>query len=900
MTKPIMIDMRDRCCGTVTGLWQYDYGRVLKIQDDGMPTAVEIHFSLQENGGNAVTRVGTTRDGVTEVVIPDSMLENEVIEETGYQIHAFIYLADNTSGQTTKKIDMLVRTRPRPEAFDTPEEAELFRETIVAVNEAADRAEAAENAAAGHAQAVEQSAAAAADSATKSAGYAGDAAGYAGMAKKSAEDAALSEGVAEGQAIAAKGSADAAASSEVIADGHAKAAALSADAANKAQAGAQTSADAAAKTLADTKTEGAKIVSDATMQASNAMKDAQAAAQSAAEADTDQKQVAQDKTTVEQLAKQVQELTAQVQTLTAKAEEYAEAAKRNEQADLAVNDPADPAYVKNRTHYVGEEEMLPDINVVFNDPTSLHYFPALIGFTPGETYTITWDGTPYTVKAITAVVQGAPMIGVGNMVFAGGENNGLPFGIVDIPVTNMSAVGSLTAGTHTFRVGREKVHKIDPKYYERLAWTDPGNITNTLEWDGDITGKYAVELQIGNNPTAHYYIANISDQVLTMEQLDGATLTYIDYNGESVEVTLVAGENLKDMAADNDGAKGCYINPDSLVSMHFMQESYTHGGFTLPVGISTSIVTSDIEGEPAQGYLSSLTGDKLQFGSPGEIHKLDPKYYERLAWDESVLLLDTVLDIGSDNATNIVGSMGIVSGEKYTVVWDGVSYECEAMDANFGGVDGIGIGNFGMIGLENTGEPFLIGDAPSFGIIAAMGATGSHTVCVKALGVHKIDNKFIDAEWMATGPQMISGEAILTDLTATTSTNAEASGLAVANVIHGGSFSPVVGENYIVVFDGKDYAVSVQSIDIGGGYVFTIMGNESMIDSAKDNTGEPFVMLFGLSDQFNVATKTENTYTISIYAAGRSYNPLPVEYLPVDYINSLIDAKLGVIENGAY
>ena len=90
MTKPIMIDMRDRCCGTVTGLWQYDYGRVLKIQDDGMPTAVEIHFSLQENGGNAVPRVGTTRDGVTEVVIPDSMLENEVIEETGYQIHAFI------------------------------------------------------------------------------------------------------------------------------------------------------------------------------------------------------------------------------------------------------------------------------------------------------------------------------------------------------------------------------------------------------------------------------------------------------------------------------------------------------------------------------------------------------------------------------------------------------------------------------------------------------------------------------------------------------------------------------------------------------------------------------------------------------------------------------------------
>lgn len=51
-------------------LWQWDYGQTLRIQGLDLPTAAEIHFSLQQSGGEAVTRIGTTRDGVTEVVIP--------------------------------------------------------------------------------------------------------------------------------------------------------------------------------------------------------------------------------------------------------------------------------------------------------------------------------------------------------------------------------------------------------------------------------------------------------------------------------------------------------------------------------------------------------------------------------------------------------------------------------------------------------------------------------------------------------------------------------------------------------------------------------------------------------------------------------------------------------------
>ena len=76
-----------------TGLWQWDYGQRLRIEGLHLPTAVEIHFALTEQSGDAITRVGTTKDGVTEVVIPDSLLENQAAGAT-YEIYAWIYLAD--------------------------------------------------------------------------------------------------------------------------------------------------------------------------------------------------------------------------------------------------------------------------------------------------------------------------------------------------------------------------------------------------------------------------------------------------------------------------------------------------------------------------------------------------------------------------------------------------------------------------------------------------------------------------------------------------------------------------------------------------------------------------------------------------------------------------------------
>lgn len=124
----------------VYGLWQWDYGQELRIQGLDLPAAVEIHFALQESGGEAITRVGVTQDGVTTVPIPDSMLEGAGSSKD-YQIYAWVYLADPARGETVKRITMQVKARPKPEAFEAPGDGEIFHEAIEAVNDAAKRAE---------------------------------------------------------------------------------------------------------------------------------------------------------------------------------------------------------------------------------------------------------------------------------------------------------------------------------------------------------------------------------------------------------------------------------------------------------------------------------------------------------------------------------------------------------------------------------------------------------------------------------------------------------------------------------------------------------------------------------------------------------------------------------------
>lgn len=125
-----------------TGLCQYDYGQILRITGVEFPKAVEVQFSLNEKSGSVITRIGTTTDGVTEVKIPDELLKNEGHSQD-YSIYAYIYLTDETSGNTEYKIVLHVKSRTKPEnpTEEPLPEPNIFHETVVAVNASAERAE---------------------------------------------------------------------------------------------------------------------------------------------------------------------------------------------------------------------------------------------------------------------------------------------------------------------------------------------------------------------------------------------------------------------------------------------------------------------------------------------------------------------------------------------------------------------------------------------------------------------------------------------------------------------------------------------------------------------------------------------------------------------------------------
>ena len=136
---PIQLDYR---FVTTRKIWQYDYGQILSITGQNLPTATEVHFSLDIRGGSTLSRVGTTMDGVTTVKIPDELLKNNG-KSGDFSIYAFIYVADEESGNTEYRITIPVYSRPKPEnpSVDPAPEPNIFHETVTAVNKAADRAE---------------------------------------------------------------------------------------------------------------------------------------------------------------------------------------------------------------------------------------------------------------------------------------------------------------------------------------------------------------------------------------------------------------------------------------------------------------------------------------------------------------------------------------------------------------------------------------------------------------------------------------------------------------------------------------------------------------------------------------------------------------------------------------
>ena len=228
-------------------IWQWDYGQILRITGLDLPVAFQVHFSNEPAGGTSTTMIGTTAAGVSDVDIPNTLLE------TGENVYAFIYLHQGENdGETEYMITIPVNDRSEPDEEEpTPEQASAIDQAIAALQSAVASTQAS-------AEAAEDSAEAAAGSAASAGGSVKDAEAwavgtkdgtpveetdpqyhnnskyYAGRANDSATAAAGSAGDASDSATAAAGSARDASDSAAAAEGSADEAELYAERAEQA------------------------------------------------------------------------------------------------------------------------------------------------------------------------------------------------------------------------------------------------------------------------------------------------------------------------------------------------------------------------------------------------------------------------------------------------------------------------------------------------------------------------------------------------------------------------------------------------------------------------------------------------------------------------------------------
>lgn len=565
------------------------------------------------------------------------------------------------------------------------------------------------------------------------------------------------------------------------------------------------------------------------------------------------------------------------------------------QADWDQNDDTQPDYIKNRLAYteggfelgalIGEEVCMPDsmptINIVDND-----------NLVEGKCYRFTINSIAFDMQCKVDYHEGYPK----GQIFYFGDVRPIRAILIDqnqeyaekllaqiegpfyfgcrvtehiddeTNFVNLIAYvdETLISSEYTFSVHEligepEIVHKIDPKYYDRLAWTEEKQ-------------KVLIPLQEVNITTPIVSGANFGmNQLNVQEKFTVGSKYAVVFDGATYECICKHIDEAT-MAQYGMGAMD-YIGNESL----FMGDAGENTG-------EPFIVAHD---------LSSTIGVHGCFAALGthavsvhkyyeEVHKIDPKFYDRLAWEEMVqseILPTTTITI-ADSFNEREGLFGLKEGQTYIVNWDGTEYECGCISAVVDGATFAGIGNLAAFELgDDTGEPFLIADVINAGFSAIVCMNdGDYTVSIStfAENIHKIEEKYLPKmTWDKIGKE----EKVLYDL--------QLNGFSENGYVMCVATIPlVVGQKYEVVWDGVSYITTCYYT----GNAFLSLGNPTN-NNGFGWTDEPFTMVvlpidnvpyltISAVDVENKISNDKSVDTHSVIIKGISYNIIDKNYLP--------------------
>lgn len=310
---------------------------------------------------------------------------------------------------------------------------------------------------------------------------------------------------------------------------------------------------------------------------------------------------------------------------------------------------------------------------------------------------------------------------------------------------------------------------------------------------------------------------------------------------------------------------------------------------------------NDNDGQSQTHFYDANNGTKMAVYARGEIHKIDPKYYDRLAWVEGgqgEILPETAITT-ADDIYIIMNFIGLTNGSKYTVTFDGIEYETECAVMTFEGQIFRYIGNIALVtGDEdsNTEEPFIVLEATLDGVEATGIVTmldGEHTISISGDGeiIHKINPKFLHTPDMeaATGePGYIANKPLsrtpkMVRLVSDASL-ANGSSIDVKHIYDNGI--GVLGKKVLITYDGTQYETLIiftdgydLKTDMPTSFVF---GNIKLIPDELGTIDDNELPCIFIVDEGTLTCRFADEYihTISIDIEAYDFNTLDYHYLP--------------------
>ena len=583
------------------------------------------------------------------------------------------------------------------------------------------------------------------------------------------------------------------------------------------------------------------------------------------------------------------------------------------QADFEQKNPAHPEYVKNRTHYREyiEPETLYDGSVKF-----INSMGSITGIDntkleAGKTYRVTWNGKAYDCVAYRT---GDTLLGNLALMYAG-DDTGEPFCLEKFSSNGSTVIkNSETAETVTLKVEIPAgwvYHKIPKEYL-------PDDIGGGVKVTAQVGQTIRVKAVDAKGIPTEWEAADYQPRTHWLEGREVLPETMCGLPHEDSDTTdggvailsnhigLVEGESYKvTYTTEVDGTreytcvckKYTNVDADWLYPGDWLylgngiiiggNSEYTEDPFTIAeypnaIAESPNGMTWCVTSYP--GTLSVCTSNYQMHKLPVEFL---PDGVPYLAESENAEILpETKMVDDGDGVRYITEGVTapIIGGITYTVKYNGVEYQCVAVEMPEDGVTAHILGNYAaMTGTGDTGEPFIAIVLPAEyvaswgvgGMVMSIDGSTPETIAISGSGleIRKLDNRCLDLEWMPE--KKWAGTELIPEVTAT--------GTWRTSDMYSRDFLPY--DRLIVVFDGVEYECFPQFSDDGN--IENAFMNMSNVPDASlmpgENPDQKFLVFCDLN-QTSLIPSDGGTHTYAIRTVEYEYSKLDNGYLGLDWL----------------